>query len=315
MSSELKVSIGMPVHNGEAFIRQALDCLLGQTFAAFELIISDNASTDRTEEICREYASRDCRVRYIRQSSNLGAAANFQFVLDAAGAEYFMWAACDDWWSPCFVGELMNLLSSNPAAVVAFSGLHHLDMEGRVFRTYPDIVKVVASTRAAGWGGLRFNSFQRYLLLDTASGKVNIIYGLYRRSVLVASDAWRRWSAFGWGADLLIVATVLRYGEIALSPKILWKKTENPFSEGSLPRNNARSGLYASLVGAIGTYRAYLRYAGAVWTVQGAAPGVPSIHLWNRAFFTIFEFVRVTAAFAVQGASAVKRRLAVDMGG
>lgn len=313
-AEEPKVSIGLPVYNGERFIQSALDSLLAQTFLDFELIISDNASTDRTEEICRIYASRDRRVRYVRQSSNFGAAANFQFVLDAAVGDFFMWAACDDWWSPFFVGELVSLLDSSPAAVVAFSGVHHLDMEGRVFRTYPDIFRLTSSTGGADRGRLRFNSFQRYLLLNTASGKVNVIYGLFRRPVLVASDAGRRWATFGWGADLLMVATVLRYGEIALFPKVLWKKTENPLSEGSLQKNTARPGLYPALVGALGTYGAYLRYAGAVWDVQRAMPGVPSIHLWKRAFFTVFEVVRLTVAFAGQSALAVKRRLAVATG-
>ena len=91
-----RVSIGMPVFNGDKFIREALDSLLAQTFTDFELIISDNASTDRTEAICREYAERDKRIRYVRQAENLGPAANFRFVLDEAVGEYFMWAAADD---------------------------------------------------------------------------------------------------------------------------------------------------------------------------------------------------------------------------
>src|SRR5688500_6871770 len=92
------VTIGMPVFNGEASVRQAIECLLGQTFAEFELIISDNASRDGTEAICREYAASDSRVRYIRQNENLGVLANFEFVLDQAGGEFFMWAAADDEW-------------------------------------------------------------------------------------------------------------------------------------------------------------------------------------------------------------------------
>ena len=74
------ISVGMPVYNGEAYLRDALDSLLSQTFRDFELIISDNASLDTTEAICREYAGSDSRIRYIRQTENLGAAANFQFV-------------------------------------------------------------------------------------------------------------------------------------------------------------------------------------------------------------------------------------------
>src|SRR5450759_757223 len=89
------VSIGMPVYNGEKYISEALDALLAQTFTNFELLISDNASTDGTTAICRHYADRDSRIHYVRQSENRGGVANFKFVLDEARGEYFMWAACD----------------------------------------------------------------------------------------------------------------------------------------------------------------------------------------------------------------------------
>ncbi|MEM4134638.1 MAG: glycosyltransferase, partial [Candidatus Micrarchaeia archaeon] len=76
------VSIGMPVYNGERFIRQALDSLLAQDYENFELIISDNASEDKTPEICLEYAARDKRIRYYRNEKNMGAAWNFKRVFD-----------------------------------------------------------------------------------------------------------------------------------------------------------------------------------------------------------------------------------------
>ncbi|MHC1696703.1 MAG: glycosyltransferase family 2 protein [Geobacteraceae bacterium] len=109
-----KVSIGMPVYNGEKYIREALDSLLSQTFTCFELIISDNASTDGTQVICHDYAVQDKRIRYIRQQENLGAAANFKIVLDEAVGEYFMWAACDDIRSPDFIEVNLAFLRANP---------------------------------------------------------------------------------------------------------------------------------------------------------------------------------------------------------
>ena len=114
-----QVSIGMPVYNGEPFIRKALDSLLAQTFTDFELIISDNASTDGTEAICREYASRDARICYVRQSENLGVSANFQFVLNEAVGEYFMWAAADDWWDPNWINVLSESLDKDQSASFA----------------------------------------------------------------------------------------------------------------------------------------------------------------------------------------------------
>lgn len=90
------ISIGMPVYNGEKTIEAALDCVVKQTFRDFELIISDNASTDGTEAICRKYALKDSRIRYVRQHVNIGAVKNFHFVLNEAQAKYFMWATSDD---------------------------------------------------------------------------------------------------------------------------------------------------------------------------------------------------------------------------
>jgi glycosyltransferase involved in cell wall biosynthesis len=114
------VSIGLPVFNGESFLRRALDSLLAQSFTDFELIISDNASTDQTRDICEEYAARDPRMRYIRQASNLGGLENFNFVLREAQSKYFMWAAVDDLWDPEFILSLLKSLEEDPAAVGAF---------------------------------------------------------------------------------------------------------------------------------------------------------------------------------------------------
>ena len=91
-----QVSIGMPIYNAEKYLKEAIDSLLSQSFKDFELIISDNASTDSTHDICMEYAKKDHRIRYVRQSQNIGAWSNFQYVLDESQADYFMWAAHDD---------------------------------------------------------------------------------------------------------------------------------------------------------------------------------------------------------------------------
>ena len=108
-----QVSIGMPVYNGESLIREALDSLLAQNFTDFELIISDNASTDGTEAICQEYTANDTRIRYVRQAENRGATANFQFVLDEAVGKYFMWAGDDDYWKRITLTKCLNYLRNN----------------------------------------------------------------------------------------------------------------------------------------------------------------------------------------------------------
>src|SRR3954471_5061692 len=96
MAAAPLVSIGLPLRNEEKVIEQALDSLLGQTYENIEVVVSDNASDDATEEISRAYARRDHRVRYHRQTTNIGLQANFAFVIRAATGTYFRWVGGDD---------------------------------------------------------------------------------------------------------------------------------------------------------------------------------------------------------------------------
>lgn len=115
------MSIGMPIYNGALFIRRALDSLLSQTYKNFELIISDDASSDETSLICQDYLKRDARIKFFRQPQNLGLVKNFAFVLNLAQGEYFMWAAQDDWWDKRFIEKMLEALKKNPKYVVAMS--------------------------------------------------------------------------------------------------------------------------------------------------------------------------------------------------
>lgn len=124
-----KVSIGVPVYNAERYLRTALDSLLAQTYADFELLISDNASTDATEAIYREYATRDARIRYSRQPVNKGAAFNFNAVMRMATGEYFMWAAADDLRDPDFLRLAVAVLDSDPSCGLVFSDYRVKNLE------------------------------------------------------------------------------------------------------------------------------------------------------------------------------------------
>ena len=119
-----RVSIGMPVYNGLPLLRQALESVFSQSLADFELIVSDNASTDGSGEVLRAAAAADPRVRYFRQEPALRAYDNFRFVLEQARGEYFMWAAHDDRHDPDFVARLVEALGTSPDAVLAFGDLN-----------------------------------------------------------------------------------------------------------------------------------------------------------------------------------------------
>lgn len=124
------VSIGLPVYNGENFLRVALHCLLGQTFTDFELIISDNASTDGTQAICKDYAARDPRIRYFRNEKNIGAAPNMNRVFALAVGKYFKWVSHDDLHAPTFVERCVEVLERNPSIVLCHSKTQLIDSNG-----------------------------------------------------------------------------------------------------------------------------------------------------------------------------------------
>ena len=125
-----RVSIGMPVYNGERYVAEALESLITQTFSDFELVIADNASTDRTEAICRSYARRDDRVRYVRNRANYGAIYNFNNVFRLTTGEYFKWAAYDDVCDATFLSRCVEVLDQDPGVVLACPRVVGIDEEG-----------------------------------------------------------------------------------------------------------------------------------------------------------------------------------------
>jgi glycosyltransferase involved in cell wall biosynthesis len=132
-----RVSIGLPVYNGAEFLAETLDSLLAQTFTDFELIISDNASTDGTGDICRAYAERDPRIRYLRNRENLGAAANYNRVFELSSAEYFKWAAADDLCAPEFLERCVQVLDQDVSVVLCYSRTRAIDEQGNAIEDYP----------------------------------------------------------------------------------------------------------------------------------------------------------------------------------
>jgi len=131
------VSIGLPVYNGERYISEEIESLLNQTFHDFEIIICDNASTDGTEAICRSYGSSDTRIRYYRNSQNIGAAANFNRTFGLASGKYFKWAAHDDLHAPDFLLRCVEVLDKDPSVVLCHSEVQFIDESGRYIKN-PD---------------------------------------------------------------------------------------------------------------------------------------------------------------------------------
>lgn len=175
-ASTPRVSIGMPVRNGEEFIRQGLDSLLGQSFGDVEVIISDNASSDGTQAICEEYARRDQRIRYHRNSRNIGLQGNFARVLDLATAQYFMWGSPDDQWDPSYIAKMVDVLDSQEAVVLAGSNSGSIDQYGVVRRYYDNVSVYPAGTIAA--------RAHLFICARPGGGHATLIYGLMRTAII-----------------------------------------------------------------------------------------------------------------------------------
>ena len=122
-----RVSLGMPVYNGERYLERTLDSVLAQTYVDFELVISDNGSSDRTQAICEYYASMDKRVKYSRNSKNIGIAPNFNRAYELSSGEYFKWTDYDDLLTPEFLEKCVEVLDKNPNVACAFPKTRLID--------------------------------------------------------------------------------------------------------------------------------------------------------------------------------------------
>jgi glycosyltransferase involved in cell wall biosynthesis len=172
------ISIGLPVYNGERFLSQAVESLLAQSTGDFELILSDNASEDGTEEICRAYEQQDARVRYFRQDHNLGAAKNYNFVVEKAVGAYFKWLAADDMCTPEFLEDCLTALEQDHGkAVLAFPRTRWIDEHGATLHDDGDLP----------WDGKSPHTRLRALLADqrdTHLHKCSPVCGLIRTEAL-----------------------------------------------------------------------------------------------------------------------------------
>jgi hypothetical protein len=196
------VSIGIPVYNGAHCIRQALDHLLGQTYTHLELVICDNASTDDTSAICQEYARRDTRVRYYRNSTNVGVVNNFRLAVAHSTGTYFMWSAADDRKPLTAVTDCLRALQAQPAAVMAH-GVILVQSPGRDdLVPIPNAMDLTMSDPAA-----RIRAF-------TAGHTHNaMLYGLYRLEALRQVCLGQ-----GLGHDYLLCLRMCMLGPVAYTP-------------------------------------------------------------------------------------------------
>jgi glycosyltransferase involved in cell wall biosynthesis len=212
LKSKPKVSIGLPVYNGEKFLRTTIDSLLGQTFKDFEIVICDNASIDRTEQICREYAAKDSRICYHRNSKNIGAAANFNLTFELSSGQYFKWAAHDDICKPEYLERCVENLCSEKKVVLSHSYTMIIDEDGEKVEN-----NVLSFPFDSVFPSERFKE-----ALD--SRKCYEIFGLIRRSALLKTPLMGNYGH----ADGVLLAHLALLGPFKIFPAFLFCVRRHP---------------------------------------------------------------------------------------
>jgi glycosyltransferase involved in cell wall biosynthesis len=215
----------MPVYNGQQFVAQAIESILSQTFTDWELIISDNASTDQTGDICREFAAKDQRIKYDRLTSNIGAILNYERVYRRGGGQYFKWAAHDDVIEPTFLQRCVEALDADPSAVLAYPRAKFIDQNGKYFKDYP--IKLATDSNVPS---------VRFRAIANADHRIthNLeIFGLMRRS---ASDLIPQQGTYA-ASDRVFLARLTLYGRFVEVPEVLFLSRDHPGqSIHTLPR-------------------------------------------------------------------------------
>jgi glycosyltransferase involved in cell wall biosynthesis len=212
MTSPL-VTIGVPVYNGENYLAEALASLQSQTLSNFEIVISDNASTDATPEICRAAVGGDNRIRFFRQERNLGAAANYNFTLQKARSEFFMWHAHDDLRAPTFLERAAAALIADPLASVAFARTRRIGPDGVPGEIMP-------------WENDLFSSRPDLRLRAAISSRhpAIVLFGLMRRSLLERTGRHGNFK----GADRVLAAELSQLGPFVEIPEVLFFNRDHP---------------------------------------------------------------------------------------
>ncbi len=213
MSSDRpRVSVAVPVYNGDNYVGEAIDSILAQTFQDFEVIVADNASTDRTEAICRAYVQRDPRVQYHPSEVNRGVYWNFRRSLALARGEYFMWLAHDDKLAPEFLEKCVAALDHDPGAVLSYPKAIDIDEQSRP--TLYKEQKLTAGTTAA---------HERFRELIRMDHNCEAIFGLMRSSVLKSVPVFGRFA----DADRVLLAELSLHGNYVQVPEFLFLHREH----------------------------------------------------------------------------------------
>jgi glycosyltransferase involved in cell wall biosynthesis len=224
MTTSPLVTIGLPVYNSERYLQQSLDSLLGQTYADFVLIISDNASTDGTAEICRRAAASDSRVRYHRNEVNIGNPGNFNHIFQLCTTKYLKWATSDDLWEPTFLERAIEVMERDDSIALCYPKSFVVEADNPEPKPYEDNLHLMQDDPAD-----RFNT-----LIDSI-GLAHQHLGVIRTSCLRQTHLLAAYP----GSDINLLAELTLYGKYYELPERLFYRRFHPKS-GSWQRTSEK---------------------------------------------------------------------------
>ncbi len=220
-----KITIGIPVRNGAAFLARAIDSVLAQTFEDFEVLIADNASTDATPAICEDYARRDRRVRYVRHRENIGSVANFNLLFSTASSEYFKWASHDDLLAPTFIETGLRELEADPTLVLYSPNTLFIEEDGTPFSAGTEKDTFVDRSGRCWYSPTyRDAGLASHDPTDRFEAVMRTINMCFEIFGVIRSAALRRTSLMGeyWGCDKVLLAELSLLGRYFEDPQRLF---------------------------------------------------------------------------------------------
>jgi len=195
----------MPVYNGERFIEEAIESILAQSFEDFELVILDNASTDRTEDICKRFSASDSRVRYLRNRSNYGIVNNFNSVFRLSSGEFFKWASSDDICAPDFLKRCVEILDGDRSVVLAYPRHIDIDEDGRRVAANQLLPDIDMNSQE---GSFSTDPLKRFRVVMRHLGFTEQLYGLMRTDALAKTGL----HAQHFNGDHILLAELCLHG-------------------------------------------------------------------------------------------------------
>ena len=228
------VSVGLVTYNRVRYLSGVIDSWLAQTYKNFELIISDDASSDETQKICEERVRKDKRIRYFRQKKNLNVPLNFKFVLQEAKGKYFIWATDDDLWDKRLLEDCVNVFQQNPKLVMVFPHMVDIDKDGKNIK-YFNPAKYIPLSESL------YERLKNFMLFYIGDGKNQLLLGLWERKAILNDPLFgllvkNDHPPYYWGFDNYFIFCNLAKGPIGFVPQVRFFRRSRVLEDHLSPR-------------------------------------------------------------------------------